>query len=198
MLIKVVGLTGPTGAGKSTAAEMFRSLGAEIIDCDRLAGNVLTMPECVDALKKAFGDDIAPGGSVNRRLLAERAFRSPEETEKLNGITHPAIIREMERRIRAGKEAGVPMVLVDGALLFESGVYRSLDTTIAILADRELRLRRVMERDGLSRKQAEERAEAQKDDAYYCERAGYLLNGGEGPEFLEKQVRALFRRIMEE
>ena len=156
MLIKVVGLTGPTGAGKSTAAEMFRSLGAEIIDCDRLAGNVLTMPECVDALKKAFGDDIAPGGSVNRRLLAERAFRSPEETEKLNGITHPAIIREMERRIRAGKEAGVPMVLVDGALLFESGVYRSLDTTIAILADRELRLRRVMERDGLSRKQAEE------------------------------------------
>lgn len=197
-MTKVIGLTGPTGAGKSTAAGIFRSLGAEIIDCDRLAGDVLTMPECIDALKKTFGDDIAPRGSVNRSLLAERAFRSPEDTEKLNEITHPAIIHEMERRISAGKEAGVPIILVDGALLFESGVYRSFDATIAILAERELRLRRIMERDGIDRKQAEERAGAQKNDAYYRSRAGYLLNGGEGTASLEKQVKALFLRILEE
>ena len=143
-MTKMIGLTGPTGAGKSTAAEAFRSLGAEVIDCDRLAGDVLTFPSCIRQLQQAFGEDIVSGGCVNRALLAQKAFSGPEETKKLNAITHPAIIEEMRRRMDEYKKEGASAVLIDGALLFESGVYRLFDTTVVVLADRELRLERIM------------------------------------------------------
>ncbi len=197
-MTKMIGLTGPTGAGKSTAAEAFRSLGAEVIDCDRLAGDVLTFPACIRQLQQAFGEDIVSGGCVNRALLAQKAFSGPEETKKLNAITHPAIIEEMRRRMDEYKKEGASAVLIDGALLFESGVYRLFDTTVVVLADRELRLERIMKRDGISRRQAEERASAQKDDQYYLSRAGYVLDGGKGPDFLKNQVKDVFGRILEE
>ncbi len=197
-MTKIIGLTGPTGAGKSTAAEAFHSLGAEVIDCDRLAGEVLTFPACIRQLQQAFGEDIVSDGRVNRALLAQRAFSSPEETKKLNAITHPAIIEEMKRRMDGYKKEGASAVLIDGALLFESGVYRLFDTTVVVLADRELRLERIMKRDGISRRQAEERASAQKDDQYYLSRAGYVLDGGKGPDFLKNQVKDVFGKILEE
>ncbi len=195
----VIGLTGPTGAGKSTAAAEFARLGARVVDCDRLGRELLGSPECVRLLCEAYGDGIlGPDGNISRPRLAERAFSSPGASARLNEITHPLIRREMDARIARWLGEGAPAVVVDAALLFESGADASCTVTVAVSAPDEVRLRRIMARDGVTREQAQARMRAQKDAAFYTERAGYCLDGSGEAEGLREQTRALYRRLLEE
>lgn len=197
-MTRTIGLTGPTGAGKSTAAAEFRRLGAEIIDADQVARKIVQDPACLRELKEAFGVDIAPDGVLNRSLLADRAFLSPEKTALLNGITHPRIEKKILDQMEELSRAGVPAVLVDGAVLLESGFWGKLDVFVVVLADREIRIQRIMRRDGITREQAERRASAQKPDAYYRAYAAYEIDGGAELSSQQRQVQEIFRRIMED
>jgi len=184
--IFVLGLTGPTGAGKSTVAAFFEKKGFAVINADETAKYVReNSPEVKRALADAFGQDLITDGSVDRKKLAQRAFSSKESTEKLNAILLPPIADEIRRRALSLKKDGARAVILDAPLLFEAGLEGLCDLTVAVLAEREMRLARIIERDGLSKDSAESRMAAQHDDSFYSSRADRVIrNGGNEQELL--------------
>lgn len=195
----VIGLTGPTGAGKSTVAAAFRALGCAVIDADLLAREAVTDEECLNALSEEFGADIVrPDGSLDRGLLAQRAFSNPAKTERLNRITHPVILQETNRRIGELQNSNVTAIILDAALLFESGADSICCTTVAVTAPPESRLKRIMKRDGITEAAARERMNAQNPNRFYEERAAYVFDGCTAFEVLQERVAQLLKQILEE
>lgn len=193
----VIGLTGPTGAGKSTVAGVLQDLGCSIVDADRIARSITRQPSCLNKLQEAFGADIiGKDGALDRQLLAKRAFSSPENTARLNAITHPAVIAESNRQIAAAAQTECRAVILDAPLLFESGGQALCDATIAVLLAPQSRLRRIMARDGITREQAQARMNAQNPDSYYEENADYIFDGGTDWSVLKDGVASLLNKIL--
>ncbi|WP_085834177.1 dephospho-CoA kinase [Clostridium merdae] len=192
----VIGLTGPTGAGKSTVAGIFAELGCAVIDCDITARQVLVdCKPCVQELCEEFGQDIiTESGSVDRALLARRAFSTPEKSHRLNAITHPWILRRVKDEIEQWKEAGKEFIIVDAPLLFESGAEAFCDKTLAVITPMPLRLERIIRRDQIDREMALSRIRAQQEDSYYTQRSDATLRGEEEPGELRRQMAALLER----
>lgn len=166
----VIGLTGPTGAGKSVIARRFEQAGAFIIDADKLAREVTEKGHpCLLALAAYFGNDILnDDGTLDRAALAYKAFATSETRQALNDITHPQIIARSEELLSA---CTAPVAVIDAPLLFESGMDRLCDRTIAVIAPLAVRKARIMARDGITGDQADRRIAAQKTDDYYVSRA---------------------------
>ena len=173
----VLGLTGPTGSGKSAVADVLKAHGAVIIDADKVARDVVEKGEpCLAALVEAFGTEILnPDETLNRRALAAKAFASDEQTALLTALTHPFILARMRKELAEAEKAGAKLIVVDAPLLFESGFDRVCDKTVAVLARREARLSRICARDGISEKAAAERMARQPDDEFYAARATRLI-----------------------
>ncbi|WP_283608940.1 dephospho-CoA kinase [Faecalispora anaeroviscerum] len=192
----IIGLTGPTGAGKSTVGGILGELGCAVIDCDKTARQVLVDCEpCVRELRQEFGDDIvAENGRVDRALLARRAFSSHEKTKRLNAITHPWILGRVQDEIDEWKNTGKEFIVVDAPLLFESGAEKLCDKILAVITPMPVRLERIILRDHIDREMAVSRIHAQQEDAYYTERADACLRGDENPEELRRQAAALLER----
>lgn len=190
--MKIIGLTGPTGSGKTTLCTIAEGLGIEVINCDAVAKRVADSGPLFSALALEFGEDIIKGGALDRRLLAERAFSSAEKTERLNGIMLPAIVKEIESQM------GDKTVILDAPTLFESGLDKKCDCVIAVLAEGELRKNRITQRDNLSDSDAAARLFAAKDDEFFISRADYCIyNNGDEREFLEK-AKSILIEITEE
>ena len=190
--MKIIGLTGGSGAGKSVVAETFRAYGVESIDTDRVYREVTAegMP-CLAELAERFGAGILDvGGNLNRRALAGIAFTSAENLSALNTITHKYILAECSRRIEEQRNVGRQAVIIDAPVLFESGFDRECDFVIAVTAEIVLRLNRIVARDGISEEQARRRIANQMSDAEYARRSDYVIvnNGGDD---IEEQVRRI-------
>ena len=193
-LIKL-GLTGPTGAGKSTVARLLEQNGIPLVDADAIARTVTEKGSPVlSALADTFGKDILfPDGSLDRRALAAVAFSSKENTEKLNAVTHPAILARIRRALA---DATGDAVVLDAPLLFETGLDALCDHTAAIVADEAVRLARITARDGISEEAAKKRMAVQPDTAFYAARADILLynNGDRSPAMLAADLLAQIGR----
>lgn len=193
----IIGLTGPSGAGKSTVAAAFEKAGCKIIDADRIARETVANPDCIAALKAEYGSDIVfEDGSLNRHLLASRAFSNPQSTQRLNEITHPVILNEIVRRIAFFQQNGVETIVLDAPLLFESGADSLCTVTVAVTAPENIRLNRIMNRDAISIELAKTRIGAQHTDEYYCKRANYFFDGSGEPKDVELKTRQLLQKIM--
>ena len=194
----VIGLTGQTGAGKSTIAGIITSLYPDtlVIDADKVSREVMRDGgECIKKLKKCFGSDIADeSGHLIRPLLAQRAFCSRENTELLNSIVHPLIIARSGEYIDAGRGKH-RLIIFDAPQLFESGGDRLCDVTVSVTAPVDIRLRRIMKRDGLTESAAMLRINAQHDEAYYKSRSDHLLDGSLPLSQIEEQCAELLNRI---
>lgn len=173
----VLGLTGPTGSGKSAVADVLKSHGAVIIDADKVAREVVEKGEpCLTALVEEFGADILNAdGTLDRRALAAKAFASDEQTARLTALTHPFILARMREELAEAEAAGAALIVVDAPLLFESKFDSVCDNTVAVLAPREARLARICARDGISEKAAAARMARQPDDDFYAARATRLI-----------------------
>ena len=188
----IIGLTGPTGAGKSTFSGMLRERGFYIADADEAARRIVQPGSPVlPKLCEAFGEDILlPDGSLDRRLLAKRAFASPENTLRLNALTHPQIERILFDDIDAHPDSRG--AVIDAALLIESGIADKCDLVAAVIAPKAERLRRIMRRDGLTEEQAETRMRAQPDESFYADRADVTLRN-----YAAFDPEAELRRLLE-
>lgn len=195
--IFVVGLTGPTGAGKTTVAAKLRARGLSVINADEISRRVTSEdPHALRELRVAFGDTILNAdGTLNRKRLAHLAFSDPAMTRKLNDTLHPLIIMETRRQLRRLALAGAKMAVLDAALLFESSAYLLCDDTVAVLADEETRMMRIMERDGLSKEEAMERIGAQNSLNYYRNHANHTITNNGDEAALDYAVTQLEREL---
>lgn len=195
----VIGLTGQTGAGKTTVAEGLRHFGYQVIRADDIARLVTEKGSPVlQQLAAVFGADILrEDGSLDRALLAERAFASPEETNLLNGITHPEIGRLIHKKINGAFFDGYEGVVVDASQLFESGLNDDCTLVVSVVAPKELRLKRIMERDGISEEKALQRMSAQLPEEFFRTHSNYVLENTGTEEDLKQQLRQL-AAILEE
>ncbi len=177
----IIGLTGQTGAGKSTVSEILEKYGCYHIDADKVAHDILENDkEVQEKLKERFGEDITDtDGKINRKILAARAFSDNESTLSLNAITHPAVNNEIQNIILKQKKYGTKAVIIDAIALFESGEAKICDYTVAVTAPRETRLERIIARDGISLSRANERINAQKDESFFTLNADYIINNCE-------------------
>ncbi len=171
----IIGLTGPTGSGKSTASKTAEMLGFKVVDCDKLARVAVEKgTDGLNALVKSFGDGILnKDGTLCRKALAEIAFSTSDNTELLNKTLLP-FIAELVR-----KECKKDKVLLDAPTLFESGINNICSKTVAVLADREIRLKRIMQRDSIDEKAATLRINAGKSDSFYTQNADYIIYNNE-------------------
>ena len=191
----VIGLTGPTGSGKTTALRVLEGMGFMVIDCDALYYELLkTDGELRRRLVETFGNVFLPDGQLDRRTLGTIVFEDSGQLRRLNAIIYPAMDQAVAARIAACRGRGV---VIDALHLIESGLGRRCDVTVAITAPPQIRLRRIMERDGINESYAQKRIDAQKKDAYYRKHCSFLLENraGSRAEF-EALIREFFADIL--
>ena len=199
--MKRIGITGPTGAGKTTALNALEALGAHIIDCDAVYHDLLERSQPLrQALTGRFGPDILDReGRVDRKRLGSVVFGDPRALEELNAITHRSILEEIDRQCAQALERGCPAVGIDAIALIESGVGETCDAVVGVLAPPEVRVQRIMAREGIPESYARRRVEAQKEDDFFRNNCDYILNndGTDGPEAAQRRALDLFRTILE-
>ena len=189
MSIKIIGITGPTGAGKSLLGEYLAEQGIPVIDADQVYHALLIPPSaCLDALRRVFGAEIFhPGGELNRPALAEIVFHDEEKLALLNRTVLDMVLDKIRRQIRRIAKAGGTVVAVDAPTLIESGFDRECTTVVSVLSPSELRIERIMLRDSLNAERARTRVLAQRDDYFYREHSDFILtNTGNREEFFKK------------
>lgn len=194
--MKVYGLTGKTGAGKSTVAEKLEKMGFCVIDGDKIARSITEKGKpAISMLANEFGCDIIEDdGSLNRKLLASRAFKDRESTAKLNAITHPIIKAEFEKELRKAEAEGFSFAVIDAAALLESSCKDLCEKIIVVTAPEEIRLSRILLRDGITKEQALIRIKAQFPDEYYNEKADILIRNY--PPY-EKEIELILKELTE-
>lgn len=173
-----IGLTGPTGAGKSEVATIMRAReGWMVIDADEISREVVAVGSpTLAALTDRFSADILKAdGSLDRKRLAAIAFASPEQTEALNAIVHPAVIREIRKQRREAASHGFRFVVIDAPLLIQAGVDVLCDCTVAVVATPEKRLERICQRDSISEEQARLRMSTQWSDEEFADQVTYTV-----------------------
>ena len=196
--LTLIGITGPTGAGKTSALREIERQGGLVLDCDEIYHALLESDaELLTELDAAFPGTVAEG-RLDRRALAALVFSDPAVLAQLNAITHRHVSAEVESRLRAWAIAGGSLAAVDAIELISSGLAARCTATVAILSRKETRIARIMARDALTREEAERRVNAQRDDAYFIENCGYCLyNDGEQALFTD-EFNTLLKEIRHE
>ncbi|MCI9222979.1 MAG: dephospho-CoA kinase [Oscillospiraceae bacterium] len=194
----VIGITGPTGAGKTTVLNVLRELGGAVADCDGVYHELLsTSVPMREELAARFGPGIFDeNGDLRRKELGAIVFGDPDALADLNAITHRHIVSELERRIAQAEGEGRPAIALDAVALLESGAGTLCGTTIAVTAPEELRVRRIMAREGIGEDYARARVKAQKPSAWFEERCAHTLRNDGEKASLEEQARELFKSIL--
>lgn len=174
--MKVIGITGGTGCGKTSVLRMMERLGCFAIDADEVYHRLLRYDKDMrDELIAEF-PTVFVDGELDRRALGHIVYYDEERMKALTDITHYHIIKDIERLLERGERNGAPMAVIDAILLFESGLDRICDLVVGVTAPREVRMRRIMKRDDITREKATERIDAQPDEDFYRENCDYLIS----------------------
>jgi dephospho-CoA kinase len=193
-----VGLTGNIGSGKSTVALALTRLGAHVIDADAVVHELLTPASAIySKIVEAFGPEILRSdGTIDRRYLGRIVFDNPAKRSLLNSLVHPAVRAEVNRRTsEIEKRDPEATVVVEAALLVETGYYKHFDQVIVVTCAPEIQLARVMQRDGLSEHEVLSRMEAQMSTEEKARVADHRIDTSGTLEETEQQVAVVFREL---
>lgn len=192
---KIYGLTGMSGAGKSTVCDSFERAGFFIIDCDRLAREVVRKGRpCLDKLHSLFGDSvIAKDGELDRRAMGNIVFSHSDKLTLLNNTIYPYITYEV---ISMCGNTDKRFVLLDAPTLFESGIDFICDGIISVTCDKEKSIQRIMLRDNITRESAEKRLGSQHDAEYYKSKSDFCIENNGDIDTLKAKADATARKII--
>lgn len=194
----ILGVTGGIATGKSTVTRALAELGAAVVSADEVARDVVRPGPVLEQLVKRFGTRILlPDGTLDRRTLGDIVFADAAARADLNGIMHPAIIAEVERRLAELTRRQVPLIVYEAPLLFEAGGEKRVDAVLVVLADPPGQLARLVARDGRGEADARARIAAQLPLADKVARADYLIDNSGSPEETSAQVNALYRHLLD-
>jgi dephospho-CoA kinase len=192
--VRVLGLTGGIGSGKSQVAQMFRDLGAEVIDADQLAREVVEPGQpALQEIASTFGQEVLlPDGRLDRVALARIIFSNPAARGKLNAITHPPIRERMEAEV-AARQSRPGLLILDIPLLYENDRMRAVEKVIVVWVDADTQADRLRRRDRLGPEEARQRIAAQMPLDTKRDRADLVIDNSGALEDTRRQVDAIYR-----
>ena len=197
-LMRIIGLTGGIGSGKSSVSQMLQKLGARIVDADKIARQVVEpgRPALVEIVR-AFGDRvIRPDGSLDRELLGELIFRDEEHRRRLDSIVHPRVAEEQSRVIaRIAREDPNALVVIDAALLIEVGGHRDVEKLIVVYVPQKVQLERLMTRNGISEADAILRILSQMPLEDKARMADFVVDNSGAPDETERQMADIYQEL---
>lgn len=194
----IIGITGPTGAGKTTALREIEKLGGAVIDCDEVYHTLLEEDFLLQHfLESVFGPLRDAQGKIDRKKLGTIVFGDPDKLQQLNAIAQRAVCTKVKSMVDQYEEQGCRLVAIDAIALLESALVQLCDATIAVIAPPEVRVQRIMAREGISEEYAWSRVKAQKGDDYFTQGCSYTLyNDCAGPGEFALQARTLLESIL--
>lgn len=196
--VLIVGLTGGLATGKTTIAKIFNTLGAVIIDADKIAREVVEpYSPAWEKIKEYFGTKILNDDlTINRKLLADLIFNNETHRRKLNEITHPIIIQRIKEEIEKIRKNGKgKIIIIDAPLLIEAGMISMVDKIIVVTAEETTQIKRVMQRDNLSKYAAKKRISAQMPLSEKVKLADFVINTDCHKTELEKEVKKIWDKL---
>ena len=194
---RIIGLTGQSGAGKSTVAKFLEQNGFYVINADLLVRKIYNSGSpCLKTIAAVFGEDIiTDNGTPDRKLLAERAFSSKENTALLSSIVHPFVTAELFDEIKKAAEIGTTTVVYDAPQLFESNADVICDEIISVAAEKSVRLERIGKRDNISKENALMRMNSQLDEEFFRENSDYIIENNSDLSSLNVQLVGLLKQL---
>ena len=195
--MKVIGITGGIGSGKSVACAIFKTLGVPVYNADQEAKNLYDKyPELINKIKAEVSDEVFDkNGKLDRKKMAEIIFSDPLKLKLLNSIVHPAVRKDFQKWIAS--QMNQAYVIKEAAILYESGAYKDCDQVISVVSPVDLRIQRVRERDRKSRSEVEKIIENQWSDEERIKKSDFVINNDE-QEMLIPQVLAIHDQLMKE
>ena len=195
-----LGITGRSGCGKSTVTAVFAAHGVPLADADQLSREILLPGSpLLPQLAARFGGDILkPDGTLDRRLLADRAFATPEGKVALDSLTHPAIVARIRAAKQAAQTAGAPLFVLDGAVIVGTAAQAECDRLCVVTAPFETSVARIVARDGISPEMAARRLNAQTPEQTLTAQADYTLHNDAGLEALQAAAARLCEQLQAE
>ena len=200
IFLKIIGLTGPSGAGKTLFSFFLCAKGCPCINADELYHSMLIPPSILlDAIRREFGDEFFnENGELDRKALGKLVFSSKEKLELLNATVLPLVIEKMQKIANDYEKNGAKLLVIDAPTLFEAGYDKSCDITVSILAPENIRVERISERDEISIDDAILRTNAQKDDSFYYERSDRIIINDSTEDALKEKANALICELLGE
>lgn len=195
--MKILGLTGGSGTGKSAACTAFARLGCGVIDADATYRTLCdTCEPMLKEIQNVFGDVFSTDGKLDRKKLGAIVFADAQKLQQLNAITHPYIRQATRDAFAAYSKRGCLLCIYDAPVLFEGQMETLCDKTCAVLATRNTRIARIVARDAITEEYAALRIDAQKDDAFYRERCDYVVQNDADLDTLYTQVRKIYEDMV--
>ena len=196
-MAEVIGLTGQTGAGKSTVRELFKAKGTAVIDADAVSHDIVDYDlSCLTDIVEHFSCIVLNDkGKLNRKALGRIVFSDPKKLAVLNKIMFPYIVSAIKGKVTAYEHAGAQMIVIDGATLIESGCSKMCSVLISVTAEEETRLTRIIHRDGISKRDAVRRVSAQHPEEFYIEASDYVIKNNGTPGDLEREAERVLDEI---
>ncbi len=191
--MKIIGITGTSGSGKTTLSQILNKReDVELIDADKVVRE-MSEPgaEYLEAIKNTFGEEVfLDDGNLNRKSLANKIYNDGQALESLNRLTFKYVVTEILNRIRNINEKNIKYIVIDAPLLFEAGLDKHCNIVVALIADYNLKIKRICMRDNIDEKTAESRLNIQHEDSFYTEKADYVIKNNENCD-LEKEINKI-------
>ena len=198
--MKILGLTGPSGAGKTLLSFFLCAKGCPCINADELYHSMLVPPSrLLDAIRREFGDSFFnEKGELSRKELGKFVFSSQDRLERLNATVLPLVTEKIQEIAKYYEQNGAKLLIIDAPTLFEAGYDKSCDVTVSIIAPASIRVNRISARDDISEDDALLRINAQKNDSFYYEHSDLVIVNDSDENALKEKADALFDKLLSE
>lgn len=195
--IKIIGLTGQSGAGKSTVSEYFLKRNIAVINADLLVSEIYNNNQaCITSIASVFGKEVLDeNGKILRPVLAKRVFSSKDNTKLINSIVHPFVMSLFVEKVKQAKQSGAEYIVYDAPQLFESNADVICDYVISVVADKNIRINRLCSRDNINKDAVEMRLNAQLDEEFFRENSDYIIENNSDIDSLITQTERVFNLL---